>query len=326
VILRFYRSNQTVVQLALPLIVSVLWSLRIAFPFPVEALPDHSVFSWVPDLPPYKVRIIEALVVLLEALLFNKLINDLELFERVSFVPGLVYVFCAFMLIPDADFRWVTFSNLFLLPFLRLILVVYRQPDVREESFWAGLSLGVAFCFSWTLAPLLLCGWIMMMVLKTVNWREWMMMIFGMLFPMALVQVIHYGMYGNWSALLSEQHHLQIRFFLFGDDRAAMICWLLLLLMTIAGFFSMLSRQSRSVIKIRRQRQVIMFLVVFLIGIALFSNGLFGGHPGVLLVIPVSFLVSYLVVHSNVTWISDFMLYGTLLFFLLSRVFPTASF
>lgn len=321
-IIRLYRTNQSIIQLGLPLIAVVFWSLHFFFPIAPAPSAIPQWFTFQPEWPMWVWQVLQMALVLLEAIVFNRIINDLELFDRISYVPSLIYVLVAFMLIPNGFFQWSSLSNYFILQTIHTLLQVYRQNSAKEEAFISGFLLGIAFLFSWYVVPLVVWALLAMNTLKTFYWREWLLFIIAFLFPWWTFEAIYFAMYGQWSIVVPqfEMEHWTIN--PLGADRSTMMFSIFLLVMVVLGLFSLLGRFSGSIIRVRRQRQVLLYFFIIMILISITVNAMYVGNGMQLLVIPFALSISFLLVHSAFQWLTDLLFYAAIGLFLLSRIAP----
>lgn len=321
-ILRFYRTNQTIVLLSLPLVAALLWSVHWYFPL---ALDYKTVQSWIPYSPSWPLwsfLLIQALLAVLEALLFNRILNDLELFDRISYVPALTYLVLAFLLVPNGLFQGISLSNFFILQAFHTLMLSYRENSAKPEAFLSGLMLGVAFLFSWVILPLLFCAWIALNTLKTFYWREWFLLALGFVLPVCFFQMIYFGINAQWVLIDWSPGEFAFSFFPLGSDRSSRVFWILLLVLVFIALFSFLNRFRGTINRVRKQRQALLYLSFFLMAVFVACNGFFQGNGTVFLVIPFSLFLSFLLVHSALQWLSDLLFYSVVLLFLLSRIMP----
>ena len=181
------------------------------------------------------------LVNLVSALLINKLSNDHEFTERENYFPSLVY-----FLFLSLNLSWyylnpVVLGNLFLLLALRRLLRIYRVQNVTAKLYDAGLLLTLGVLFFPPLIIALLLIWVSLAQLRTFNFREWIVPLFGIATPVV------YGAVYYWWFDVSPDYYRFMRFtgFSWGElqdanspvDYAFMIIGFILSLVGLSRFF-----------------------------------------------------------------------------------------
>lgn len=322
-IIQFYRTNQPVVNIGTPVIGLIMWGLWHFFLYtPVHEnvsqngllpLPDFP-FNWISPL------LMTALVVL-QALQFNKLINDNELYDKQFYLPGLVYVLTAWMFNPGPQLNWPAAGNLFLLLAFRQLLQVYRRHDSRRAAFNTGLWFGVAVICTWQIFPLFLFIIAGLTILKTVNWREILLFLTAMTMPFFFMEVIAFVCFEKF--IVPSFSLPEFSFSLLNPgpehDYRTYAFWLLLLLCLISVFM-LIGRLSGVIMKVRQQRLVMLLLSLVLMTLAVAMMGWFNGSGVALLVIPVTLLLSFLLVHTRFRMVSDLFVYAILTLIFLDRL------
>lgn len=132
---------------------------------------------------PWVIGVICATLLGYGAILTNKLFNEREYHQISSGLPGVAYlIFGAAMLLvsPDPDFLII---NLLLLFGFRYQTLVFRQNDVRQESFNSAMLFGMAAMLYYPLAILLVALLVSMAVSRTFILREYTLAIIGFAFP-----------------------------------------------------------------------------------------------------------------------------------------------
>ncbi len=322
-ILRIFRTNQPAVLLGLPLVALVLWAFLWFFPgdttFPSPELIHNSISTW----PSWLLLLTEATLITLEAMLFNRILNELEIFDRVSFLPSVVFVFCAFILIPGGEFRLEHLSNWVVLQSAHTVLVTYREHTSKSETFLAGFFLGLGILVNPYLAPLFLFIWLALNVLKAFRWREWMLVLLGMAVPLYFFMMIYFAATGHWFAFqMPEWTSFRWNWQVFGTDNTSKLFAILFGVFLLFALFSWLGRMRGNIMRVRKQRLVLLYLNLFLIAAGVFLSGYFAQGGLYLLLIPVSLLSAFMLAHSNFKWLLELYFYGLLILFVLAKAFP----
>lgn len=314
VILRFYRSNQPVIAFSVP--VAALFAMILYFAGNYSGF-QYSGSAIIPSLDgpflsnwPFVSQAVALLLVIFQALYFNRIISEQEVFDKITFIPSFVYVVMSSALSVNGMLTGLLLSITFLLFSLDKVLSVYRQVSSKHEAFIAGLWAGVAVLFFVPALLFILFIWIAISVLKRSNWREWILALAGTLLPLFFLMSFRYAFTGETAIKIRTFIHVSPGEFpfLFQNEIHAMMLVLFSFLL-LASLGSWLARMSGTVMKTRRQRQVLLLYFVF--GVCSALAGWFTGNTFscIMLIVPFSVFISSWLVHSKVGWMADGLFY-----------------
>lgn len=255
-------------------------------------------------------KMLMLLSIIAQSLLFNRLINDLELFDKSFHLPALVYLFVAWIHIDEGTLEVFSFSNLFILIAIRFFLQVYRQNDSRQLFFNAGLVCGCLYLIAWPLLVLLPMFLLAVNLLKNSNWREWLLFFMGSFLPFFFLQVYYFYCYE--SVVIPETNLQSFQFIYFNEDENSNLLYFskcMLVFLLVLAFFMYLTRFNGVIMKVRKQRQFLLLTSLSLITVFIIYSGFFKGEGNGLLIIPLSYLFSFLLVHTHLRVVSDIYFY-----------------
>lgn len=137
-------------------------------------------------------QIITLVVILTGAFFTNFLAIEQEITNKTNYLPAFLYLLFAFSANTKGLIEPILTANLFILPALNFLMNSYRQDDALPESFKAGLFMGLAsfFCIHYiVIFPLSV---IALIILRPFNWREWTVLLLGLLTPLYIYVSICY--------------------------------------------------------------------------------------------------------------------------------------
>lgn len=190
--IRFFKTNQPASFLALPLLAVLLWAgswINPVVPDSSVEMPFYSLISGLNNIPYLSVIVAFALIIF-QAFYANNMINKYDLRdtrERSNFLTAL---FCIFFLSLFPAFRVLLpqhFSGIFLLLMLDRIFSSYRKEEAYSHCFDAGLLAGIASLFYFPSIVFFFLVWTSFIVLRSFNWREWVISFLGLLIPWLIV-------------------------------------------------------------------------------------------------------------------------------------------
>lgn len=315
-ILRLFRSNHPALALWLPVIGAVLWLPG----WWLDQPPDFSMAligvgpldkPWSADLGTG----IAFLLLLAGALLFNNLFQQYDLIERKNQLPGLCYII-AFSWSPFLlQYSHLLVGQLFVLLAIRRLMQVYRQPNVLRELYDTGMFIALAALFYLPFALLLVGCMVSVGVLRAFNGREWLMPLSG-IFTVSLI-FFSLDYLFEWEAVnqlkiywYPAQNVMPVGLFDWFKYAVAVI----LLLMTLVAAPSFVGALTRSTMRDRNLKLILLFFGFNMVGIYLMFLFLpdFGSNV-LLLAFPVALMLVYAVADKRVNWMISGLFYALLL-------------
>lgn len=148
-------------------------------------------------------QIITLIIILLGAFFVNFLCVEQEITSKTNYLPAFFYVLLAFSSTTKNIIEPILLANLFLLPSLYFLINSYRQDYALAEFFKAGLFMGLAsfFCIHYMIVfPL---SFISLIIFRSFNWREWCVLLLGLITPLYIYLSICYLTSEDYFAVFS---------------------------------------------------------------------------------------------------------------------------
>ena len=310
-IFRYFRSNQTVLLLALPLIVILSWLIHFFDSteavqyqgFLFELLKKTNTFH------PFVFKSIALILVGVQALLFTNLLNKTEVFSKVSYVSLVVFVVTASMFSFYGGLEPALFANFFILLALNSLLRIYHQNSAIGLSFDVGFWLGMAIIFEPALVLLVVATLVSILILRAADWRELFFLLVGSALPTVFLSTICFVADSDYQ--LSDHYFKIQKFVLPFSESALFIAYLItgLFLLFIALIYYYRSLAGL-ILRIRKMRVVIGYFCISLLLVyayLLFTPSHFISNQ--LLIIPFAVFLSYLYTHTSRKILFDFLFY-----------------
>lgn len=265
--IRFFKSNNVLALVVLPLIALVIWLFGIIQPQVVSlkhAMPLFEFFGRGLNTYPWVSVLVAYLLIIGQAFLLNYTINENEVLKKQTYLPALFYVIfmsnnsSMLMLHPQL------FANLFVLFAINKLLSSYRKDAAFSQAFDAGMLLAIASLFYIPYAvffPLLGVGFIL---LRPFNWREWFISFLGVLTPYFFVIVYYY-----WNDILDYLWYDKMIYPIVREQSSVAIAdsfyfmigmgWIVILLSVFKAFTSLGGGSQRG------KKGMVLFIWIFLI-------------------------------------------------------------
>lgn len=193
--IKIFKSNSPISIIILPVFTAVCWFF--AFLNPAEVNVDHGMplyrilLSWTQAFP-IVAAVLGFVVVVLTAFLYNYIINEHEFLPKRTYLPGLFY--CILMSSSPSllQFHPVIFANFFIALMLNSLINTYRMNTAFNGVFEAGLFLGLASLFYFPVVFLFPLLFIALVIVRPFIWREWFIIIMGLVFPYIYIIVFYF--------------------------------------------------------------------------------------------------------------------------------------
>ncbi|MDZ4750503.1 MAG: DUF6427 family protein [Flavobacteriales bacterium] len=180
-VLRQYSSNQPLLFLSFPAIISAI-VLPTAFAGNLQVQKTYFPIDYLfklQEISSLSIGILASILIFGGAVLTNLLYNRFEFQNQASYVPALLYSLLASAFCLNSVSLPSLASNIFLLAGLFRCLQVYRQSRALGEYFQAGFWFGMASLTFPPLVVMLLSLWLMVLFTRAFNWREFVLPLLG---------------------------------------------------------------------------------------------------------------------------------------------------
>ncbi len=194
-LLRFYKSYNTLALISVPFIVAGLWaysffiepqaSFQNSLPFINQMFEQINENTWLS-------YILSIVFISAGSFLVNSIFNKYEYFERFIFLPALLY---ALIISSNKDllyFNPIIVSNLFVLVGFRQLLQIDRKEGAKALVFNFGFLIGLSSIFYITNILIFPAVLFVLISIKGFNLREILLAILGVLVPLIYVLIYAY--------------------------------------------------------------------------------------------------------------------------------------
>ena len=238
---------------------------------------------------------------IVQALFINNVVNHFNLVGRSSFLPALMYMTLASLMLPFLVLSPMLICNFLSIWMLSKLLSLYRQTDIKPLMFDLGMivALGSLVYFPFiVMLPLLWCG---LLIFRPFDWREWLAAFVGFLAVYFLLGIIYLWFdrlgefYEIWLPLthpLPTSIHVDIYDYL-----------VLLPVILILVLFIFILRQNlfKSVVHIRKSFQLL-FCMFALVVVSFYLNPDLTVNHFLLAVPPIAIYMAYYFSYATKRW------------------------
>ncbi len=146
-------------------------------------------------------KVIIAILLILNAYVFNRLILSIKLFKSNNIYHGFIYLMLIGLAVVSEDSLIIIIVSLLLLFTLHIIFNTIRKTIAILDFLNAGLLLSLAFLFWEITAYLFPIIFVSLLILRIQNWREWLAGLIGLFIPIFIFTSFYFFIYSNFDVV-----------------------------------------------------------------------------------------------------------------------------
>jgi hypothetical protein len=262
---------------------------------------------------------IASVVILAQALLLNRIVNQHNLLSKQTYLPALFYVVLCSSLTVFLTLSLPLLCNFVLLYIFNKLLLSYKLTDAIAVFFDMGFIIGLATILYFPLIGLLLFIWCCQIILRPFYWREWMASIIAFLLAMFFLAV-YYFHNDKLINFIDIWHPFNIPLKLFVNIRYNQYLVLLPIVAALfLGFVSLRSNFFKSFVMVRKGF-LVLFLLTIIIIFSYYLSPDFAITHFIMLGIPLCVLLAYYFLYAKRKWIYESLFFIILAFILYFQI------
>lgn len=302
------RQHSPIALVIIPLLAVVLWIPAFLNPLPPIAVVEMPLYSFLDVFfrSHTTIALIVGLILLLgEGFLLNFLLQHHQIIVKKNWMPALLVVVfgsCSPGLLWPGPQQ---FAGLLLLLVLHTLLSTYRQDKSFGAIFNCGFLIGLAGQIYLPSLTFFFFGLIAIIMLRPFIWREWIMLIMGLLIPF-----IYGGVWYYWNDTYSEITKRVITdpiinrsFFLKFDSADYFLAGITLLILFVSAG-RLVSGSLTSTLKTKKGISVMIWFMFFAL-LAILPAQNFGVGTFRFVIYPFAFFASNYFLNARRTWLSE---------------------
>jgi len=202
-LLRIFKSIQPSIIFLIILMTIGIWLNAFLNPgnsnfyFNEHPMPLYGVLTNLVSPVSFLGKLITMIIWVIHGLLLVRLNTKFFFINERTYLPAAVFILSACFIADLQSLNPVIISSIFLLITIERLIDSYRNTNISFNSFDAGLLIGTGTLFYLNLGFFLLLIWIGLLILRPVNWREWVVPILGFCTPVILAAAIYYLLNGD---------------------------------------------------------------------------------------------------------------------------------
>lgn len=306
------------VLLRLPIFVNLPPSLSFAFLEPYAKLFLHLPKTDV--LSPATNVFLATVIIVVQALLFNVVVNAHNLLPKPSYLPALMYITGSSLFMFFLVLSPPLICNFLIIWMMHKLLLLAKTENAMMAMYDTGMIVALGTLMYFPFVVLLGIAWLALLLYRSFSWREWLSVILGFLTIFVFVAVYYYWndslhlFYNIWRPLGNK---FPTVFTINYNDYLVLLPLLVIMVLAVVqlreNFF-------RSFIATRKAFQLLFFM--FLLGIlSCYAKFNFRLHHFLLAVPPGAVLLAYYFANAKKRWFYETlfgMLFLSIVYFLIA--------
>ncbi|HEY0896021.1 MAG TPA: DUF6427 family protein [Sphingobacteriaceae bacterium] len=259
------------------------------------AIPTEDLFT------PLQNVLLAAVIVIIQALLFNRVVNNHSLLSKPTWLPALLYVTLSSLFFPFLELSPALICNFLMIWMINHYLGIHKHGRVLSVMYDTGMVIAIGTIIYFPFIVMVLTLWLCLIIFRPFSWREWVSGIVGFATIFFFIAVFYYWndaldkFYGIWLPLTSTfPTRLNINL----HDYLLLIPVAVILFL---GFLQLRQKFFRSFVQVRKSFQLLFLMFV----VALVSFYLKRDYPvyHFILCVPMAaVLMAYYFLNATVKW------------------------
>ncbi|WPU93533.1 DUF6427 family protein [Mucilaginibacter sabulilitoris] len=245
--------------------------------------------------------LLAAVLVFIQALLFNYLINFHNLLGKPTFLPALMYITLSGLFTPFLMLSGPLICNFLLIWMLFKAFSLYKGDDAKSTVYDMGMIVALGSLIYLPFIYMFLAIWIALILFKPFNWREWVAGILGYSTVFFFLAVFYYlndriAYFSNiWLPLGTKfPDHISINSYNY-------LLLIPVILILVLCFFKLQQNFFKSYVQTRKSFQLLFF--IFLIAaFSFYVNAAFHLDHFLLCIAPAAVFFAYFFLYATRKW------------------------
>lgn len=204
------------------------------------------------------------IIVVIQAIILNRIVNEYNLLGKPSFIPALMYVTASALLEPFVVLNPALIANFFMLWMIEKFLSIYRREKVLPVLFDLGMIIAAGSMIYFPFVAMLPLVWVVLIIFRPFNWREWLAGIIGFVTIYFFIGTFYYlnNSLDTFFHTVPLARTFKTGFHINFYDYIVLIPVILIL---ISSVFTLRQKFYRSNVHVRKAYIVLLFMLVFAI-------------------------------------------------------------
>lgn len=263
-------------------------------------------------LPNFVLILLYHAIIIVQALRFNTVLNNLRMFPKQYFITALCYILLTSIYPAWGNITPALLVNFLIIWLFSLLSKLYGTNDAKQNIYNIGFITSVISILYFPAIFLIIIAFISIGTLRTFRMTEWMVLLMGVITPPYFIVALLF-LTDHLSALYYYLPQVQPHGFTLKQNIPILITAVTILFVVIDGFLTWSANSGKAIMQVRRSWGIL--LLIFLLSIPLLFL-IKEGHFGYLFL----GLLPAAAIASNTFIYSKSNLYQTVLFWVLIAV------
>ena len=250
--------------------------------------------------PPANV-VVAGILVFVQAILFNRVVNNHGLLAKPSFLPALLYVTCTSLFMPFLVLSSTLICNFLLIWIMDKFLKIGKSVNAIMIMFDIGMIIAVGTLVYFPFIVMLVMLWLSLLLYRSFDWREWLSGLVGFLTIFFFIGVYYY-----WNDSLSMFYKIWLPLgnkfpSVFKINYNDYLVLVPVLVMLVLATLQLRENFFRSFISTRKAFQMLFFMFIVAI-LSVYTKPEFRLYHFLLCVPPGSVMLAYYFSNATKRW------------------------
>ena len=244
---------------------------------------------------------IAAIIVYIQALIFNRVINNHGLLSKPNYLPALLYITGTSLFMPFLVLSPPLICNFLVIWIMNKFLKVGKAPSAIMLMFDIGVIIALGTLIYFPFIVMMLMLWLSLLLYRSFSWREWLSGLIGFAMVFFFLAVFYYwndqiGMfYRIWLPLTNKFPHVfEIKY----DDYLVLVP---VLVMMVLAMIQLRKNFFHSFISTRKAFQMLFFMFLVAV-VSCYTKPDFRLYHFLLCVPPGAVLLAYYYSNATKRW------------------------
>jgi hypothetical protein len=288
----------------------IILSIALHVPFfihPPQVMPANGngalspLLFMLPELPDIVLMVLYHAIVLVQALRFNFILNEMRLFHRQAFTTAMSYVILTALFSQWTHITPALLCNSLIIWLFHKMTQLQGAGSPKTVIYNIGFIAGAAVLLYHPSATLVLVSFIALGVLRPFQITEWFVMLMGVLTPFYFLLALLF-LQNNFNSIWLYIPEWGMPFRLPPDLKPALVTLVLLGVVLLAGIYMWRAHSNRMLIHVRKEWTVLLFMLLLLLP-AMFISKDAGYEAGLLAMVPAAAFASNIFLYPARAWI-----------------------
>ncbi|WP_432714273.1 DUF6427 family protein [Pedobacter sp.] len=245
--------------------------------------------------------VVAAILVFIQALVFNRVVNNHALLSKPGYLPALLYITGTSLFMPFLVLSPTLVCNFLLIWMMDKMLKIGKSPSAIMLMFDIGMIISLGTLIYFPFIVMLLMLWLSLLLYRSFNWREWLAGLIGFSMVFFFLAVFYYWhdelrlFYRIWLPLTNKFPSV---FTINYND------YLVLVPVLVAMILAMIQLRENffhSFISTRKAFQMLFFMFIIAV-VSCYTKPNFGVYHFLLCVPPGAVLLAYYFSNATKRW------------------------